>query len=462
VIPIRPHPGPQEAFLKSRANIAIYGGAAGGGKSHALLLGALIGFDKPKYSAVLFRRTYPELIGGGSLWARANELYRPMGAKPREDRLDFTFPSGALVEFSHLQHEKNIYAHQSKEYAFCAFDELTHFTESQFWYLLSRNRSTSGIKPHMRGATNPDPASWVRSFISWWLDDVTGLAIPERSGVLRWMLRMDDKLEWADSQSDLAARFPDDAHRALSVTFVPAKLDDNPALLKVDPQYRDRLMALPRVEREQLLGGNWNIRPAAGLYFRRSYFPVVEVAPNCASRIRWWDKAATAPSPKNRDPDWTRGVLMGRTQDGRFVIEHVESLRGSPRKVEEAILRMAQLDGRDVRVGLWQDPGQAGVVDIDNMRKVLAGFSVQVERASNSKVTYAGPYSSQAEGQNVILVRGSWNECYLNEHEAFPDGPHDDIVDAASGAFLGLTKYNTELAAPVGLNLSGGASLWRV
>lgn len=143
---------------------------------------------------------------------------------------------------------------------YLGFDELTHFTESQFFYLVSRNRSTCGIRPYIRATCNPDAGSWVATFIQWWIGD-DGLPIAERSGKLRYFVRdEEDSLTWGDSREELIERFPQyDASQILSVTFVPATLDDNPALTNKDPGYRAKLLAMPRIERLRLLGGNWKV-----------------------------------------------------------------------------------------------------------------------------------------------------------------------------------------------------------
>ncbi|WP_234836037.1 hypothetical protein [Sinorhizobium meliloti] len=106
------------------------------------------------------------------------------------------------------------------------------------------------------------------------------------------------------------------------MTFVPAKLSDNRALMAADPSYLASLMALPTVERERLLGGNWKIRPAAGLLFKRGWVQVVDTIP--AGVVRWmrgWDIAAT-PNTENNDPDATAGTKIGKLADGRYIVAH--------------------------------------------------------------------------------------------------------------------------------------------
>src|SRR5690606_31052049 len=155
-----------------------------------------------------------------------------------------------------------------------------------------------------------------------------------------WMVRAGDDLEWFDTEAEALAAYP--GRRPLSFTFIPASLADNP---KGDPTYRERLELLPRVERERLLGGNWNIRAAAGSFFRRDWFRIVDEPPECVAWMRGWDLAASEPSPSYPDPDWTRGALVGITKDRRIVIRDMASLRGTAGAVEKLIKSTAELDG---------------------------------------------------------------------------------------------------------------------
>lgn len=388
----------------------------------------------PGYNGIIFRRTYPELVGGGSIWEESHEIYPLLGGKATENDLTWNFPSGAIIKFSHLQHPKDVYAHQGKQYAFCGHDEITHFEAIQFWYLVSRMRSTYGVVPYMRATTNPDPDSWVRKFIEWWIGK-DGFAIPERSGKLRWFVREGDAIEWGDTKQEMIDRFP--GRNPMSATFIPAKLEDNPALTEKDPGYRDRLEALPRVQRERLLGGNWNVKESAGGLFRREWFEVVDRAPITPEvRARAWDKAATKPSPQNPDPDWTAGVLMSRAKDGTFFIEHVYRLRDNPAGVEAALRNITSQDGQHVISAHWQDPGQAGKVEIEHVKQVIPTHRIKIERASKNKISYAEPVSALAENGKIKVVRGQWNDAFFSELESFPDGGHDDQVDALSLAYL--------------------------
>jgi predicted phage terminase large subunit-like protein len=441
----RPQSGPQSQFCASIADVVIYGGARGGGKSWSLVFEAARNIKIPGYNAILFRRTSPELTGGGSIWEESQKIYPWLGGRPRENVLDWVFPSGARIEFSHLQYAKDAAAHQSKQYALICFDELTHFTESQFWFLMSSNRSTCGVRPYIRAATNPDPDSWVRRLIDWWIGD-DGFAIPERSGVVRWFVRSGDDLHWADSPEPLRAMYPDQP--CLSLTFIPATLDDNKALTDADPTYRGKLLALPRVLRERFLGGNWDVRPSAGMYFQRSFFEVVDEMPaEVVRRVRGWDKAASKPTPEHPDPDWTAGVRYSKTPAGIFFIEHIERFREGPAGTESRIVNTTTGDGPLVHSVHWQDPGAAGKTEVDHYARLLSGYVVKSHRASKDKVTFCEPVSAQAEHGNVKVVRGEWNEPFFREAEAFPPEPnkgHDDQIDGLSVSHLEITGSNLD------------------
>jgi predicted phage terminase large subunit-like protein len=435
---IRPQPGPQERAAASPADIVVYGGAAGAGKSWWLTYEAARFAHIGGYRGILFRRTSPELSGGGGLWDEARDLYPLMGAVMREDTMTARWPTGARVEFRHLQHEKDKYTHQGRQYAFVGFDELTHFTEGQFWYLVSRMRTTSGVQPYMRCTCNPDPDSFVRKLVDWWIGE-DGMPIPDRSGVHRWFVRVDDAIVWGDDPGDLQGLHP--GAEPMSFTFIGATLDDNKILLKKDPAYRAKLLSLPRVERQRLLGGNWDVRSAAGDYFPKSKFSVVEEVPSdVLSTVRFWDKAATTPSTNNADPDWTRGAKVHRHRDGSLTIEHIEGLRKGPADVLAAMKRMAEQDGKRCKVGFWIDPGQAGIVDRDATLKELFGWPTAPVRANKDKEAYARAWSPLVEAGKVRLVKGPWVDAFLAESEAFPLGGHDDQVDAVSGAVQVLSK----------------------
>jgi hypothetical protein len=265
-VDIQPSPGPQYAACASSADIVIYGGGAGGGKTWWLLAEPLRHVSNGGFKGAIFRRTYPQITGQGGIWDEARQMYPHFGARMREGSdLDARFPSGASIAFCHMQHEKTKYEYQGHQICYLGFDELTHFSESQFFYMLSRNRSTCGVLPYCRATCNPDGSSWVADFIAWWIDPESGMAIADRCGVLRYFVRTDigdgEKIYWADTKDELRQQFPEfEANDILSVTFIAASVTDNPYL---DKTYVGKLKALPKIERDRLLGCNWKTREGA-------------------------------------------------------------------------------------------------------------------------------------------------------------------------------------------------------
>lgn len=438
---IRPQPGPQTAFLSSPADICIYGGGAGGGKTWGLLMEPLRHVTNPGFGAVFFRRSTVQIRNEGGLWDESATLYPQLGAEPKEHELWWKFPTGAAVSFAHLEHDKTRFNYQGAQIPLICFDELTHFTPTQFWYMVSRNRSMCGVRPYIRATCNPDADSWVANLIAWWIDQDTGLPIPERSGVLRYFVRVGEDLRWADRPEDLAefTMLNEQGERVpippKSLTFIPAKLTDNKALMAADPGYMASLLALPLVERERLLGGNWKIRPAAGLYFQRSWCRVVDAIPAGTVWGRGYDLAATPPTPDNPDPDATASVLIGRTPDDRYIVADSRTIRTTPAGVERFILNTASDDGKGTEISLPQDPGQAGKSQVAALIKMLSGYTVRSSPETGDKVTRFGPFSAQCEAGNVDVFRGAWNEGWFTALEGFPVAKHDDEADATSRAF---------------------------
>jgi len=444
---IRPQSGPQTAFLETPADIAFYGGAAGGGKTFALLMEPLRHIQNPKFSAVIFRRESTQVTNEGGLWDTASEIYPGIGGAPNENKLKFTFPKGSRVRFAHLQHEKSKHNWQGAQVPFFGFDELTHFTWTQFTYMLSRNRSTCGVVPYIRAGCNPDPDSWVRDFIDWWIGD-DGFAIDERSGVIRWFIVLGNEVIWANSKGYLIKKYgkdidgEDEAIQPKSFTFIKSNVYDNKILLKQNPEYLANLMAMPRVDRERLLGGNWDIRPVSGLFFQRAWIEIVDELPprDELETIRYWDRAATEKTPDN-DPSWTAGVKQSYHEtSGITFIEHVEKFQGTPATVRNNVKNLAIQDTVNCIVGIEQDPGQAGKAEAESYLDLLPQFNVKINVVRESKANRAKPVSAQAEHGRLKLLRGPWNKAFLDKLESFDgtDKGHMDEVDAMSGGYYVL------------------------
>ena len=249
---------------------------------------------------------------------------------------------------------------------------------------------------------------------------------------MRWFIRVNDEIIWADSKQELIQKYGSD-YMPRSVGFFPANVRDNKILLEKDPAYLSTLKSLPYIERERLLNGNWNVRSSAGNYFRREWFKIIDSVPsNIAGRARFWDRAATEKRSDN-DPDASVGLRMSKTSDGIYVVEDVQKLFATPLAVEQAMKRCARADGIATTIGYHQDPGSSGVHEAQSTARVLDGFYVKYSTATGDKEVRAKPISAQCEAGNLALVRAPWNESFIKILENFPVGRHDDEVDALSG-----------------------------
>lgn len=463
---IRPQKGAQEQFLSTNADVCCYGGSAGGGKTYALLLEALRHVDNPEFNGVIFRKNANQITAGGGLWDTAMTIYPLAGGVPRKTpKYMFCFPSGAKITFAHLERYTDALGYQGAQIPLIAFDEATHFDEAAFWYMFSRNRSMCGVKPYIRMTTNPDPDSFVAKLLSWWIHPDTGYAIPERSGVVRYFVRQSGQLLWGGSREELVCRGID-GDDIKSFTFIASSLSDNQILMKTDRGYLANLKALPMVEQERLLYGNWRIRPAAGMYFKRSQIPEegwLEKIPNdVVSWVRSWDLAATDES-EHGDPAYTAGVLIGKRKNGRYVIADATNVRLSAAKVREHIKSTAMMDKatyKRVKIRLPKDPGQAGKEQAESYIRHLAGFSVFAVRETGSKEARAEPLAAQWQAGNVDIVLGPWTETLVTQFEAFPEGKFKDLVDAGAGGFHELEKSGASSLPPTGKSALLRDSYW--
>jgi len=253
-------------------------------------------------------------------------------------------------------------------------------------------------------------------------------------------------------------------HFMCPMEFELARRCSIPEIGFVDPRTEEGELLFPArfpkaaVERDKATLGSYAAAgqyqqrpvPREGGLFKRGNFAIVGAAPAKGIRVRRWDLAASERTP-GTDPDWTVGLKMVKS-GGAYYIEHVIRFRGSAKLVANTIRNTAETDGKDVYVRLPQDPGQAGKSQKLSFIQMLAGWKVRIRPETGSKVDRAEPLSVQAEGENVYLVKGPWNETFLEELELFPGAPHDDQVDGASGAFndiLEIEGMTAPIMAPI-------------
>lgn len=467
-IPHWPTP-PQQLFLglHKRAGVgpgvfeALYGGAAGGGKSDCLLMAAAQYVSVPGYAALAVRRTYADLALPGAIMDRALTWWRPMGVHWDAEKKTFTFPSGAKVTFGYMQHEGDHLRYKSAEFQTTVWDELTELPlESQYAFVgLSRVRRLAGSTVPLRtlGGTNPGGPghAWVRArFVG-------------------------------DPEAGVEALLPG--------RYIPARIRDNPHLDQ--ESYIAGLMHLHPTTREQMLNGDWRARDP-GDYFRAYWFgPLLDYetdlwpAADCV-RIRWWDLAAS----EKQDAARTAGVKMARHRSGVRAVEHARAFRATPGKRDDLIVQTAKADGFGVVIGLEIEPGSGGIAQFEALAQTLRrqGFRVvgarprvgapdltdkeKARMATNSiqnrgKEGRADPvasclergYQRRGEGPNtnglwwgadagrlvteqrdgIRLFAGPWTQEYLDEIEGFPpeSGGLCDLVDATSGAWAWLEAH---------------------
>jgi predicted phage terminase large subunit-like protein len=399
----------------------FFGGAGGGGKSVALMMAAAQYVDVPKYKALLLRRTYPELIREGGLIELATEMFSGLGAGCywQEQRKRWKFPSGASITFGAMQGEEDKRNYDGSEWQFIGFDEGTSFSRTQYLYMFSRLRRTTGVEIplRMRIASNPGNIGheWVKErFVS--------PGSPERP-------------------------------------FIPATIADNPYSDRKD--YEKSLAELDPYDRARIMSGDWDARPA-GEKFKRIWFDgkiiKADALPEGIRWVRAWDRAATVAKPGS-DPDYTVGAKVGVLK-GRWYIDASLRFRGTPRENEITIRQTADLDGRACPIWIEMEGGSSGKDSADYYRtQVLVGCDVTYKAPTTNKEIRANPVASAAEAGNIFLIdNGSgWIAGFLDRLCAFPQkGVHDDEIDAISLGFEahtgGARNYGTG-CSPVGVQI---------
>ena len=254
-----PNEGPQTDFLAAGEKDVLYGGAAGGGKSFAMLIDPLRSCHHPQHRALILRKSMPELR---ELIDKSRELYPKAfkGARFREVEKLWNFPSGAKIEFGFLERDADVYRYQGQAYSWIGFDEITHLPTEFGWnYLASRLRTTDkNLKTYLRCTANPGGvgAQWV-------------------------------KKRYVDpSEQNKSFR----GHDGLTRKFIPAKLQDNPYLAE-DGEYERMLSSLPAVQRKQLLEGNWEVAEGAAFaeFDLNSHVIIPFEIPNYWERVKGID-----------------------------------------------------------------------------------------------------------------------------------------------------------------------------
>ena len=452
---IRPHPGPQTQFFETDADIIVFGGAAGPGKTFCLLIEPLRYIHKQGYNAVIFRRDREQVRQSGGLWDESQQWYAGLGAKGREQQLDWRFPTGASITFDGILHEQDKLKYQGAQICYIGWDELTHFTESQFWYLQSRNRSLCGVRPYMRATLNPDPDSWVYSnLIGPWVNHdfiQDGERFTAESGEVLWFRRLDDGRLWYRREKFEGAQ---------SLSFIAARHDANPTLLEKDPGYLDRLGNLPEIDRRRLLEGDWSAVGAGGLINPDKWTWVPSLPEPCYIFCRGWDTGLT------EGGDESAGILVGLGASSGIMYVMVDQIWCGA--VAPSVLKVAIKDRAEA------DPGQTCLVAVERSTASLSLIDdlaqdpfythprslVQVPTRGRDKWQRATGWVARAEEGRIKFVgdptsahaRRFAGECRRFTIDRRAPGystQKDNQIDGMSVAFEALRDYrDTTYRAP--------------
>jgi predicted phage terminase large subunit-like protein len=410
-VPILPTPK-QAIFLTLPMGEALYGGSAGGGKSVALLAAALQFVDVPGYRALLLRRSYTDLNLPEALIPMSQSWLKETNAEWNGRQNEWTFPSGATVTFGYLDGDADKYRYQGATFQYVGFDELTQFHESAYRYLFSRLRRTIDVDVplRMRAATNPGGFghNWVRK------------------------------------------RFIDQKHE--DRMFIPAQLDDNPHL---DMEaYAQALAQLDPVTRRQLRHGDW-LAHEAGL-FSRDWFRYYrlceggyalgdrEIRFDDCSRFATIDVACTEQRNPGHDPDWTVIQVWDFAGTGELIL--VDQWRGRVSIPEVEIAAMRLKDKHDLP---WLGVESAGIGQAVLQSLRGRGLSIRGLKANGNKIVRSQSAQIRMEAGMVYFpIDAVWLDDLETELSLFPNGAHDDQVDALSYAAVHVQRS----AGPVPIN----------
>lgn len=387
------------------------------------------------------------------------------------------FPSGAEISFSAISCDDDLGSWQGSQLTRIMVDEAgDKWTEKQVLFLQSRMRTAgSKIHPQLILTCNPDINSFLKGWVDFCLDPDTGVPVDGTENRIRWFCVEDNKAKWADSPEECYELYgkPKDliyAHRmseaqmnALtkdeqkrlfmpkSFRFVPTNVFDNPYLLPPkNNSYLASLLSQPYVNQLKFLHGSWTAREEGSSYFNRAWTPIVDLPPPIATRCRAWDFASEEKT-KTNNPDWSAGVKISRDRYGIYYVEDVIRIQATTDKVLKTVAQTAHEDGvEECSVCIPLDPAAAGKTAAFFYRTTLAEQGVPVKMAPTTagkgKLTRFLPFCSMAEAGAVRIVKGDWNDAFLNELESFSGDlkvqktQKDDQVDSVSDGFTLLAK----------------------
>lgn len=390
-----------------------------------LLAAALQYVDCPGYSAILFRKTFSDLMLPGALIPMSQEWLQPFikrgEVKWQDKEKRYTFmESGATLSFGYLDARGDELRYQGAQFQFVGMDECTHIAPEAYRYLFSRMRRTKDIQGDIplrfRAACNPGGQFGDYYYDRFFVDNLDENGKPRRF-------------------------------------FLQAGLKDNPHL---DAEaYREALAELDPITRAQLEDGNWEIRPKGDLFDKGWILPINYLEIPAHTRwVRFWDLAAIDPKyRKNKHnkqaPDWTIGFKLGMA-DGCYYVGDIIKVQKSPGDLEELIYNTAVADGYGCAIRMEEEGGSSGIANTERYaRNVLQGFDFAGVKPVVSKIERARPVAAACQVGSVFLSNRCRNVTdFYAQLEAFPNGANDDIIDGFSGAFAYFKPKIGNMAPP--------------
>lgn len=443
----------QELYCQEdEATIVVMGGAAASGKTqtsiHRIFIRAM---TDPNYVCTVVRHSKAQLMQGGSFWETIRNEWEPYGVKFNALSHVARFPNGAFVKLHYLDNNKSDFQSMQCSFHIEEGAELG-IQESDVVYLLSRLRSKSKYKNQLTITCNPERDSYMRAWLEkggYLTED--GFPNKEMDGKTTYMLQISGNLEWYKTREEIKEKYgKETSEYALKFVFISANVEDNPWILKNDPQYRFNLLNMERVEKEKLYDGNWLASSSAQGFANREDFKEVSLSevPLGLPTLRAWDFAGTPVTEATPRPDATVGIKCTYDkEDGSFYILDMVKLRDRAAVVEQAMMKAAKEDGREVYVSIPVDPGQAGKhsADLRKAKLMSEGSKVVLAKTRGSKLSRAEPFLIALQEGKVHVVKGVFGQEEYTNIENFTGKRNrfcDDEIDCLGDCYNALVKGN--------------------
>lgn len=448
----RPCSKRQYLYTASQADVTLFGGAAGSGKSEIAVIDFCPYMRLQNFIGIISRRTTPMLKGAGGILTKCKRTFAREFAgdtnykcewKEKDNRF-VTYKKEKLTDgkirwhevssiyLKHSEYEANIVENwQGVEANIICLDEATQYTYPMLNYISSRMRNPScpEVSPKLKMTCNPDADHFLRKWVEPYLfEDGT----PDRSkdGLIRYFQMDDGEVFFADTPEAVVEKTGCLLDDVMTFTFISANVTDNPIIQEVQPKYVAWLRGLKGVDKARLCDGNWYIREAGASYFNREWCPIISVPykpSDFTKLVRAYDWAETLPHDGNRNPDYTACVLMGKLKNGNYVILEVIRHRMRSSGWMEFILDNAKRDGKKTLILLPQDPNPLAGDNAKRMAKAVieAGYQAKLKRSTQGKLEGFVNFAAVAELGFIEVMADCatdlWNKIYDNNEFFFKE-----------------------------------------